>query len=168
MAEAERPQGDHGPPDHRVHRRDPPLQQGAAGRFLPRVEAGDIVLIGATTENPSFEVNARCSRRSKVFVLHGLTRRGRGDPAAAPCGYRARLGNEPVTIDDDALMRSRCIRTADARSALNLLELSLAAAPSIDLRRPTSTSAASSRRSRSARCSTTRAAKSTTTSSRRC
>src|SRR2546426_4792805 len=41
--------------------------------FLPRVEAGDIVLIGATTENPSFEVIAALLSRSKVFVLHPLT-----------------------------------------------------------------------------------------------
>src|SRR5215216_5184381 len=41
--------------------------------FLPRVEAGDIVLIGATTENPSFEVNAALLSRSKVFVLQPLT-----------------------------------------------------------------------------------------------
>src|SRR3989441_11790339 len=41
--------------------------------FLPRVEAGDIVLIGATTENPSFEENAALLSRSKVFVLRGLT-----------------------------------------------------------------------------------------------
>src|SRR6187401_402572 len=41
--------------------------------FLPRVEAGDIALIGATTENPSFEVNAALLSRSKVFVLRGLT-----------------------------------------------------------------------------------------------
>src|SRR6478672_4938073 len=41
--------------------------------FLPRVEAGDIVLIGATTENPSFEVNAALLARSKVFVLRSLT-----------------------------------------------------------------------------------------------
>src|SRR5438477_9824802 len=41
--------------------------------FLPRVEAGDIVLIGATTENPSFEVNDALLSRSKVFVLRGLT-----------------------------------------------------------------------------------------------
>jgi putative ATPase len=40
--------------------------------FLPRVEAGDIVLIGATTENPSFEVNAALLSRSKVFVLKPL------------------------------------------------------------------------------------------------
>src|SRR4051794_24526867 len=41
--------------------------------FLPRVEAGDIVLVGATTENPSFEINAALLSRSKVFVLRGLT-----------------------------------------------------------------------------------------------
>ena len=40
--------------------------------FLPRVEAGDIVLIGATTENPSFEVNAALLSRSKVYTLRGL------------------------------------------------------------------------------------------------
>src|SRR4029078_2847269 len=40
--------------------------------FLPRVEAGDIILIGATTENPSFEVNAALLSRSKVFVLKPL------------------------------------------------------------------------------------------------
>src|SRR5512140_851289 len=51
---------------HRFNR----AQQDA---FLPRVEAGDIVLIGATTENPSFEVNAALLSRSKVFVLRGLT-----------------------------------------------------------------------------------------------
>src|SRR6201987_2832872 len=41
--------------------------------FLPRVEAGDIVLIGATTENPWFEVNAALLSRAKVIVLRGLT-----------------------------------------------------------------------------------------------
>src|SRR5258705_11860106 len=41
--------------------------------FLPRVEAGDIILIRATTENPSFEVNPALLSRSKVFVLHGLS-----------------------------------------------------------------------------------------------
>ena len=40
--------------------------------FLPRVEAGDIVLIGATTENPSFEVNSALLSRSKVYLLKGL------------------------------------------------------------------------------------------------
>ena len=63
--------------------------------FLPRVEAGDIVLIGATTENPSFEVNAALLSRSKVFVLRGLTRRrNHRHPRARPhrSGPRPRRG----------------------------------------------------------------------------
>src|SRR5213076_934689 len=67
--------------------------------FLPRVEAGDIILIGATTENPSFEVNAALLSRSKVFVLHGLTEpqivgileRALKDPERG-------LGKQPVEI----------------------------------------------------------------------
>src|SRR3954465_14006878 len=51
----------------------PRFNKAQQDAFLPRVEAGDIVLIGATTENPSFEVNAALLSRSKVFVLHGLT-----------------------------------------------------------------------------------------------
>ena len=73
--------------------------------FLPRVEAGDIVLIGATTENPSFEVNAALLSRSKVFVLRGLVteeveailRRAVADPER---GY----GQEPIAIGDGALL----------------------------------------------------------------
>ena len=53
--------------------RDPPLQQGAAGRVPAARRGGTIVLIGATTENPSFEVNAALLSRSQVFVLRGLT-----------------------------------------------------------------------------------------------
>ena len=61
----------------RLRRRDPPLQQGAAGRLPPAAsKAGDIVLIGATTENPSFEVNAALLSRSKVFVLQRPGRAG--------------------------------------------------------------------------------------------
>src|SRR5213080_3498091 len=72
--------------------------------FLPRVEAGDIVLIGATTENPSFEVNAALLSRSKVFVLRGLTaaeiesilQRAVADPARG-------VGSQSPGIDADAL-----------------------------------------------------------------
>src|SRR5215472_1480665 len=89
--------------------------------FLPRVEAGDIVLIGATTENPSFEVNAALLSRSKVFVLHGLTT---GEVATilrrALTDTERGLGNEPVTIDDDALSAIALYANGDARSALNL------------------------------------------------
>ncbi len=101
--------------------------------FLPRVEAGDIVLIGATTENPSFEVNAALLSRSKVFVLHGLTaeevtailHRALSDAERG-------LGDERVTVDDQSIGAIALYANGDARSALNLLELSVAAAPTVD------------------------------------
>ncbi|MBM3770722.1 MAG: replication-associated recombination protein A [Acidimicrobiia bacterium] len=101
--------------------------------FLPRVEAGDIVLIGATTENPSFEVNAALLSRSKVFVLRTLTveeveallRRALDDPVRG-------LGADSVRVDPDALRAIAAIANGDARVALNLLELSVGAAPIVD------------------------------------
>jgi putative ATPase len=101
--------------------------------FLPRVEAGDIVLIGATTENPSFEVNAALLSRSKVFVLHGLT----ADEVAgilhrALSDVARGLAGEPVAIDDESVHAIAMYANGDARVALNLLELSVAAAPMID------------------------------------
>ena len=103
--------------------------------FLPRVEAGDIVLIGATTENPSFEVNAALLSRSKVFVLAALTHRGdRGDSAsrarrpASAASARAIAGRRPGCAARDRASTP----TAMPGSALNLLELSVAAAPLVD------------------------------------
>jgi putative ATPase len=101
--------------------------------FLPRVEAGDIVLIGATTENPSFEVNAALLSRSKVFVLHGLTADEiAGILTRALHDAERGLGREAVTVEDQALWAIAMYANGDARSALNLLELSVAAAPMID------------------------------------
>jgi len=101
--------------------------------FLPRVEAGDIVLIGATTENPSFEVNAALLSRSKVFVLRALTveevirilERALRDPERG-------FGRESVEVDADAVHAIALYANGDARVALNLLELSVAAAPADD------------------------------------
>jgi putative ATPase len=101
--------------------------------FLPRVEAGDIVLIGATTENPSFEVNAALLSRSKVFVLRGLNidevasilSRALADPKRG-------FGATGVDIDADSLRAIAQYANGDARVALNLLELSVAAAPLVD------------------------------------
>jgi putative ATPase len=101
--------------------------------FLPRVEAGDIVLIGATTENPSFEVNAALLSRSKVFVLRGLDaeevltilQRALHQPERG-------LGAQPIVIHDEAMRAIALYANGDARVALNLLELSVAAAPLVD------------------------------------
>ena len=101
--------------------------------FLPRVEAGDIVLIGATTENPSFEVNAALLSRSKVFVLRGLTadeiagilERALADPVRG-------LADAHVQVDAEAVRTIALTSNGDARSALNLLELSVSAAPVVE------------------------------------
>ncbi len=79
--------------------------------FLPRVEAGDIVLIGATTENPSFEVNSALLSRSKVYVLKPLSadavRRILSRAVTDPVRGLGALG---LSIDDDALDRHRDLR----------------------------------------------------------
>jgi putative ATPase len=109
--------------------------------FLPRVEAGDIVLIGATTENPSFEVNAALLSRSKVFVLHGLTvEEIAGILRRALVDAERGLGAEAVSIDDESLGAIALYANGDARAALNLLELSVTSAPVVDGQRRVSIS----------------------------
>jgi putative ATPase len=104
--------------------------------FLPRVEAGDIVLIGATTENPSFEVNAALLSRSKVFVLRALTTEEVAHILANAVADPDRgLANQAPDIDADALNAMALYANGDARVALNLLELSVTAAPMVDGRR---------------------------------
>jgi putative ATPase len=91
--------------------------------FLPRVEAGDIVLIGATTENPSFEVNSALLSRSKVYLLQPL-----GPEAIVTILRRALedrergLGALDLAADDDALAGLARYANGDARVALNMLE----------------------------------------------
>jgi putative ATPase len=101
--------------------------------FLPRVEAGDIVLIGATTENPSFEVNAALLSRSKVFVLRGLTTEQVASILSRALGDNDRgLGGEGLVVADNALQAIAAYANGDARAALNLLELCTASAPVVD------------------------------------
>ncbi len=97
--------------------------------FLPRVEAGDIVLIGATTENPSFEVNSALLSRSKVYVLKGLGQEEIVMIVRRALQDRERgLGNLEVTADDDALAGIARYANGDARVALNTLETTVSAA----------------------------------------
>ena len=97
--------------------------------FLPRVESGDIVLIGATTENPSFEVNAALLSRSKVFVLKPL-----GEDAIVSILRKALsdvergLGRDNPEADDDSLRAIARFANGDARSALNLLQITVSSA----------------------------------------
>jgi putative ATPase len=101
--------------------------------FLPRVEAGDIVLIGATTENPSFEVNAALLSRSKVFVLRGLTTAEVASIVTRALRDADRgLARERVNVEPEAVEAIAAYANGDARSALNLLELSVGAAPVVE------------------------------------
>ncbi len=91
---------------------------------LPHVERGVITLIGATTENPSFEVNAALLSRSRVFTLKGLTeehivtilRRALTD-------NKRGLGQIELTVDEDVLREIATFANGDARTALNVLEM---------------------------------------------
>jgi putative ATPase len=91
---------------------------------LPHVEHGMVTLIGATTENPSFEVIAALLSRSRVFVLRGLN-----EEHILTILHRALedtergLGQLHITIDEEALQQITMFANGDARTALNVLEL---------------------------------------------
>ena len=93
--------------------------------FLPFVEKGSIILIGATTENPSFEVNGALLSRCKVFVLKALTeedittllRRAVGSPEA--------FGDQKIVISDELLRMIALFSNGDARNALSTLEMAV-------------------------------------------
>jgi len=101
---------------HRLNR----AQQDA---FLPHVERGTITLVGATTENPSFEINGSLLSRSRVFVLQPLAepdvqrllREALADPERG-------LGSQRIRVDDDALTLIAAEADGDARRALTALE----------------------------------------------
>jgi len=98
--------------------------------FLPRVEAGDIVLIGATTENPSFEVNAALLSRSKVFVLAPLSESAIDRILRRAIADREHgLGGPDIAVSDAAVAAIARFANGDARAALNLLEFAAASAP---------------------------------------
>ncbi len=97
--------------------------------FLPYVEAGHITFIGATTENPSFEVISPLLSRTKVYVMEALP-----TPLIATLLRRALkdkergLGNENVEASEDVLFRIASFANGDARSAYNTLDLTVRAA----------------------------------------
>ena len=104
--------------------------------FLPRVEAGDIILIGATTENPSFEVNAALLSRSKVFVLRGLSvEEVEAILSRALANEERGLGAERADVEPEALGVIARYANGDARSALVLLELAVGSAPVVEGRK---------------------------------
>ena len=92
--------------------------------ILPHVEDGTVVLIGATTENPSFEVNAPLLSRARVFRLESLTDEQLGAIVGRALADDERgLGKLRVTLEDDALELLLVVAAGDARVALNAVEL---------------------------------------------
>ena len=91
--------------------------------FLPFVEKGSIVLIGATTENPSFEINSALLSRCRVFVLQALTREDILELLRRALADERGFGKEKVRIDDRALGAIADFSNGDARSALSTLEM---------------------------------------------
>ena len=96
--------------------------------LLPWVENGDIILIGATTENPSFEVNSALLSRSKVFVLEPLAADDIAKLLNRALSSQEGLGEQQLTIDDGAITFIAEQSHGDARSALNSLEVAAATA----------------------------------------
>ena len=103
---------------HRFNR----AQQDA---FLPYVERGSIILIGATTENPSFEVNGALLSRCKVFVLKELTEENLAQllkrALSAPEGF----GRQQVSMTERQIQAIAAFANGDARTALNTLEMAV-------------------------------------------
>ncbi len=99
--------------------------------FLPHVEKGNIRLIGATTENPSFEINSALLSRCRVYVLKPLTEEQIVMLLRRALADRERgLGEMNVTASDDVLKKIASYTSGDARSAYNVLEVAAGLAKS--------------------------------------
>ena len=92
--------------------------------FLPYVEDGTIVFVGATTENPSFELNNALLSRCRVYVLKSLTNSDIKTVVSHALADSERgLGAQGLTLEDEALDLLAAAADGDARRALNLLEI---------------------------------------------
>ena len=93
--------------------------------FLPYVEKGSIILIGATTENPSFEINSALLSRCKVFVLHALSSDDLYLLLQHALESERGLGSQKIRISEDLLRMIAGFANGDARTALNTLEMAV-------------------------------------------
>ena len=91
--------------------------------FLPFVEKGSIILIGATTENPSFEVNGALLSRCKVFVLHQLSEEDIAELIRNALSDPRGFGDQDVRMPDEVIHALSVFANGDARTALSTLEM---------------------------------------------
>jgi putative ATPase len=126
IAEAEERLGSHGQGTilflDEVHR----FNKAQQDALLPAVESGVLILIGATTENPFFEVNAPLRSRSTLFRLHAL------DADAVTSLLRRGLEAERATAGDEAVAHLAAKAAGDGRQALTTLEVAIALAAAVD------------------------------------
>lgn len=104
-----------------IHR----FNKGQQDAFLPYIEKGDIILIGATTENPSFEVTAPLLSRCKVYVLGGLSVKDIEQILKSALSSEKGLKNFKPKIDDDEIRLIAENSLGDARKGLNVLEFAV-------------------------------------------
>lgn len=93
--------------------------------FLPYVEKGSIILIGATTENPSFEINSALLSRCKVFVLQALTEQDIVKLLHNALTDKRGFGNSTINIEERLLKAIAVFSNGDARTALNTLDMAV-------------------------------------------
>ncbi|MCI8633256.1 MAG: replication-associated recombination protein A [Lachnospiraceae bacterium] len=93
--------------------------------FLPYVEKGSIILVGATTENPSFEINSALLSRCRVFVLRALTEEEMVDLLTRALRHPLGYGDQPIGITQGQLRAIARFANGDARTALNTLEMAV-------------------------------------------
>lgn len=93
--------------------------------FLPYVEKGSIILIGATTENPSFEINAALLSRCRVFVLQALTEDDLTELLKNALTNPKGFGYLNIEISDELVHAIAVFANGDARTALNVLEMAV-------------------------------------------
>ena len=105
-----------------IHR----FNKGQQDYLLPFVEDGTIILIGATTENPYFEVNGALISRSRIFELKSLQTKDIKELILRAVNDKERgMGSYNAKIDDDALEFLADMANGDARAALNAIELGI-------------------------------------------
>lgn len=100
--------------------------------FLPYVEKGSIILIGATTENPSFEINSALLSRCKVFVLKALEDEDILELLKTTLHSPKGLGKENIQIEESILKQLAAFANGDARVTLNTLEMCVLNAENTD------------------------------------
>ncbi|MBQ6174559.1 MAG: replication-associated recombination protein A [Clostridia bacterium] len=93
--------------------------------FLPWVERGSIILIGATTENPSFEINAALLSRCKVFILRQLSEEDLTELLHQALSSQKGFGGQRIAVTEEQLGVIARFANGDARTALNTLEMAV-------------------------------------------